>query len=60
MKEEAKVVEEKSGDKLSMQKKIYNRFLKERTSKMQQVSDEINHDNLIYYFKRPSSPTKFY
>ena len=60
LKEEAKVVEEKSGDKLSMQKKIYNRFLKERTSKMQQVSDEINHDNLIYYFKRPSSPTKFY
>ena len=32
LKEEAKVVEEKSGDKLSMQKKIYNRFLKERTS----------------------------
>ena len=42
-----------------MQKKIYNRLLKERTSKMQKISDEINYDDLIYYFKRPSSPVSF-
>ena len=42
-----------------MQKKIYNRLLKERTSEVQKISDEINYDDLIYYFKRPSSPVSF-
>ena len=42
-----------------MQKKIYNRLLKERTSEMQKISNEINYDDLIYYFKRPSSPVSF-
>ena len=32
LKEQTKAVEEKSDDKPSMQKKIYNRLLKERTS----------------------------
>ena len=26
---------------------------------MQKISDEINYDDLIYYFKRPSSPVSF-
>ena len=42
-----------------MQKKIYNRLLKERTSEVQKITDEINYDDLIYYFKRPSSPVSF-
>ena len=42
-----------------MQKKIYNRLLKERTSEMQKISNEINYDDLIYSFKRPSSPVSF-
>ena len=45
-----KAVEGKSEDKLSMQKKIYNRLLKERTSEKQKISDEINDGDLIYYF----------
>ena len=32
LKEQTKAVEEKSDDKPSMQKKIYNRLLKDRTS----------------------------
>ena len=39
--------------------KIYNRFLKERTTEIQEISDEINYDDLIYYFKGPSSPVSF-
>ena len=37
-----------------MQKKIYK-----ITSEIQEISDEINYDDLIYYFKGPSSPTSF-
>ena len=42
-----------------MQKKIYNRLLKERTTEIQKISNEINYDRLIYYFKGPSSPVNF-
>ena len=34
LKEQTKADEEKSDDKLSTQKKIYNRFLKEKTSEI--------------------------
>ena len=42
-----------------MQKKIYKRLLKERTSKILEISDKIDFENLTYYFKGPSSPVNF-
>ena len=42
-----------------MQKKIHNRLRKERTSKIQKMSDEISYDNLIYYFEGLSPPVSF-
>ena len=56
LKKQAKPAEEKSDNKLLVQKKIDNRLLKERASEIQQIGDETNYDDLIYYFKGPSSP----
>ena len=59
LKKQAKPAEEKSDNKLLVQKKIDNRLLKERASEIQQIGDETNYDDLIYYFKGPSSPVNF-
>ena len=59
LKEQTQAVEEKYDDKLSMQKKIYDRLLKERTSEIGKISDETNYDDLVYYFIVPSSPVNF-
>ena len=59
LKEQTKADGEKSDDKLSTQKKIYNRLLKEKTSEIYKISDEINYDDLIYCFKGSSSPVSF-
>ena len=42
-----------------MQKKIYDRLLKERTSEIGKISDETNYDDLVYYFIVLSSPVNF-
>ena len=59
LKEQTKAVEEKSVDKHSMQRKIYNWLRKERTREIQKMSNEIDYDDLIYYFKGPSYPVNF-
>ena len=59
LKEQTKAVEEKSDDKPSMQKKIYNRLLKERTSMKKKNNDEISYYDLIYYFKGSRSQVNF-
>ena len=59
LKKQTKAAEEKSDNKLLVQKKIDNRLLKERASQIQQIGDETNYDDLIYYFKGPSSPVNF-
>ena len=41
-----------------MQKKLYNRLLKERMRERQKISDKINYNDLIYYFKGSSSLVK--
>ena len=36
-----------------MHEKTYNELLKEKTSEIQKISNEIDYNNLIYYFKGP-------
>ena len=46
-------IEDKSDDKPSIQKKTYNILLDERLNEIQEISKEIDFNNLNYYFKTP-------
>ena len=48
---EQKTIEDKSDDKLSMEKETYNRLLGERLNEIQKISNKIDFDKLTYYFK---------
>ena len=50
---EQKAIEDKSDENLSMQKKIYNKLLDERTDEIREIAKEIDYNKLIYYFKGP-------
>ena len=50
---EQDAIKYESDDKLSMQKEIYNRLLRGRLNKIQEISKEIDFNNLTYYFKTP-------
>ena len=55
-----KAIEHKSDDKLSMEKEAYNRLLDERLDEIQEISKEIDFNNLTYYFKTPgNAPINF-
>ena len=52
-KEQTKAIEDKSDDKPSIQKKSYNILLGERLNEIQEMSKEIDFNNLNYCFKTP-------
>ena len=47
---QTKTMEEKSGNKLLMQKENDDRLLNERVDEIRKISREINYNKLIYYF----------
>ena len=48
---EQKAIEDKSDDKILMQKENRNRLLGDRLDEIQKISKEINFNNLTYHFK---------
>ena len=58
-KEQTKEIEGKPDDEFSMQKETYNRLLSERLNEIQEISKEIDLNNLIHYSKVSTSPTNF-
>ena len=51
LKQQTKATEDKSDNKLSMQKENYDRLLSERVDKIRKIRGEINYNKLIYRFK---------
>ena len=59
-KEQTKAIEGKSDNKLSIQKEMYDRLLKEKVGEIRKTSGEINYNKLIYYFQPLGiAPIKF-
>ena len=56
---EPKAIDSKSNNKPSITKEIYNKILEERMDKVQEMSREIDFNNLIYHFKGPSPSISF-
>ena len=52
-KNQTKTMEEKSGNKLLIQKENDDRLLNERVDEIWKISREINYNKLIYYFTTP-------
>ena len=50
---EQKGIEDESDDKLLVQKETYNRLLSKTLNEIQEISKEIDFNNLTYYFKTP-------
>ena len=57
LEEQTKAIDDKSNDKLSIQKEVYNKVLDKRTDDIQEIAKEIDYNKLIYYFKGPSIAT---
>ena len=49
-KEQTKAIEDKSDNKLSIQKENFDRLLNEKVDEIQNISGEINYNKLVYYF----------
>ena len=59
-KKQTKAVEEKSDNKLSLQKENYDRLLNKRVDEIPKLSGEINYNKSIYYFATPGiAPINF-
>ena len=54
-KEQTKGIADKSDDDLLMEKETYNRLLNKRMSEIQEISEKIDYNNLVYYFKSKGS-----
>ena len=50
-KEQIKPIADKSSDEFLTEKETYNRLLNEKLNEIREISDEIDYDNLVYYFK---------
>ena len=59
-KNQTKKMEEKSGNKLLIQKENDDRLLNERVDEIRKISREINYNKLIYYFNSGYCSNKFY
>ena len=54
-KEQTKATEDKSDNKLSIQKENFDRLLNEKVDEIQKISGEINYNKLVYYFTTPGT-----
>ena len=53
-------IEDKPDDKLSIQENFFDELLNKRMGEIQKKSDEINFNDLTYYFPSPNiAPIKF-
>ena len=50
-KEQIKPIADKSSHEFLTEKETYNRLLNEKLNEIREISDEIDYDNLVYYFK---------
>ena len=54
-KEQTKAIKDKSRDEFLTEKETYNRLFYNRLNEIQEISNEIDYNNLIYYFKTRGS-----
>ena len=50
-KEQIKPIADKPSDEFLTKKETYNRLLNEKLNEIWEINDEIDYDNLVYYFK---------
>ena len=50
LKQQTKATEDKSDNKLSIQKENYDRLLSERVDKIRKIRGDMNYNKLIYHF----------